>query len=540
MTYTRLLFHDAAREKVRAGAAQLADAVRVTLGPMSRSVLIARKWGAPLVCNDGVTIARELKLADPEEDLGVRVLRQAAERTGDAVGDGTSTATLLAHALYAEGLRNVVAGASAVELRRGLERGLAAVVAHLRELSQPVANRREKVQVAAVSAHNDSAIGELVADALERVGPEGAVSIEEAKGTETELEVVEGMQLDRGYLSPYFVTDPEAMESRLDEPLVLLYDKRISGVADLLPLLERVAQSGRPLLVVAEEVEGEALATLVVNKLRGMLRCCAIKAPGFGERRRDQLDDVAVLIGGRAIREELGVRLQDVGLDQLGSASRVIVDKDATTIVGGAGDKAAIAGRIAELKRLRDEATSDYDREKLEERIAKLAGGVAVLRVGAPSEAEMKSRKEAFEDALAATKAAVEEGIVAGGGVALLRTIDAVVREEVACEGDERTGLRVLRLALETPARQIAANSGADPGVVVDRVRAGSGGFGFDAAAGAYVDLIEAGIIDPTKVVRVALENAVSAAGVLLLADATMTEIEEKREAAHAEALEPG
>jgi chaperonin GroEL len=530
MTHTRLLFRDAAREKVRAGATQLADAIRVTLGPKSRSVLIARKWGAPLVCNDGVTIARELRLADPEEDLGARVLRQAAERTGDEVGDGTSTATVLAHALYAEGLRNVVAGASAVELRRGFERGLGAAAAALAELSRPVASRREKVEVATVSAHNDRAIGELVADALERVGPEGAVSIEESKGTETELEVVEGMQLDRGFLSPYFVTDPQAMEARLDEPLILLYDKRISGVADLLPLLERVVQSGRPLLVVAEEVEGEALATLVVNRLRGTLRGCAIKAPGFGDRRRDLMDDVAVVTGGRALREELGVRLCDVQLELLGSASRVIVDKDTTTIVGGAGDKAAIAGRIADLKRLRQESTSDYDREKLDERIAKLAGGVALLRVGAPSEAEMKSRKEAFEDALAATKAAIAEGIVPGGGVALLRAIPALEREEAACAGDVRTGLHILRLALEAPLRQIAANSGADPGVVVERVRGGAGGFGYDAAEGSYTDLLEAGILDPTKVVRVGLENAVSVAGTLLLADATMTEIEEKAE----------
>jgi chaperonin GroEL len=527
MSHTRLLFHDAARDKVRAGATQLADAVRVTLGPKSRSVLIARKWGAPIVCNDGVTIAREIKLDDPEEDLGARLLRQAAERTGDEVGDGTSTATVLAQALFSEGLRNVVAGAAAVELKHGIERGAAVAVAALRALSRPVESRREKVQVAAVSAHNDTAIGELVADALERVGSEGAVSIEEAKGTETELEVVEGMRIDRGFLSPYFVTDPEAMEARLDEPLILLYEKRISNVAELLPLLEKVAQSGRPLAVVAEEVEAEALATLVVNKLRGMLRCVALKAPGFGERRSEMLDDIAILTGGRAIREELGVRLQDVELDQLGSASRVLVDKESTTFVGGAGDKAAIAGRVADLKKAREKADSDYEREKLDERIAKLAGGVAVLRVGAPSEAEMKSRKEAFEDALAATKAAIAEGVVPGGGVALVRAVDAVAEEEAKAKGDEAAGLRILRLSLEAPARQIAANSGADPGVVVEKLRAGAGGFGFDAAAGAYGDLVAAGIIDPTKVVRVALENAVSVAGVMLLADATMTEIEE-------------
>jgi chaperonin GroEL len=530
MSFTRLLFHDPARERVRAGAAQLADAVRVTIGPMSHSVLVGRKWGSPLVCNDGVTIAKEIHLKDPEEDLGARLLRQAAERTGEAVGDGTSTATILAYALYAEGLRNVVAGASAVALRRGIERGLRVTVDSLRALSRPVASKREKVQVAAVSAHNDTAIGEKVAEALERVGSEGAVSIEEAKGTETELEVVEGMQIDRGYLSPYFVTDPEAMEARLEQPYVLLYEKRISNVQELLPLLEKVVQSGRPLVVIAEEVEGEALATLVVNKLRGMLRCIAVKAPGFGDRRRDLLDDLAVLTGGKAIRAELGVKLEDVDLTLLGSASRVIVDKETTTFVGGAGDKAAIAGRVRDLKKLLEDTTSDYDREKLEERLAKLAGGVAVLRVGAPSEAEMKSRKEAFEDALAATKAAIAEGVVPGGGLALLRAIPAVEQEEAACSGDERSGLRVLRQALEIPARQIAANSGADPGVVVEKLRAGSGNFGYDAATGHYVDLVESGIIDPTKVVRLALENAVSVAGVLLLAEATLTEIEEEKE----------
>jgi chaperonin GroEL len=530
MNFTRLTFHDPARERVRTGAALLADAVRVTLGPMSRSVLIGRKWGSPLVRNDGVTIAKEVHLKDPEEDLGVRLLRQAAERTGDAVGDGTSTSTILAYALYAEGLRNVVAGASAVELRRGIERGLAAAVGALRSLSRPVTSRREKVQVAAVSAHNDQAIGEKVAEALERVGSEGAVSVEEAKGTETELEVVEGMQLDRGFLSPYFVTDTEAMEARLDQPFVLLYEKRISNVQELLPLLERVVQSGRALLVVAEEVEGEALATLVVNRLRGALRCVAVKAPGFGERRHDLLDDRAILTGGKALRAELGVRLEDVDLAMLGGAARVIVDKETTTIVGGAGDKAAIAGRVRDLKKMREAATSDYDREKLDERIAKLAGGVAVLRVGAPSEAEMKSRKEAFEDALAATKAAIAEGIVPGGGLALLRAIPAVEKEAEACAGDERTGLHVLRQALEAPARQIAANSGADAGVVVEKLRSGSGNFGYDAATGRYVDLVECGIIDPTKVVRVGLENAVSVAGVLLLAEATLTEIEEEKE----------
>jgi chaperonin GroEL len=526
MSYTRLLFHDQARDRVRAGATALADAVRLTLGPMSRSVLIGKKWGAPVVCNDGVTIAREVHLEDPEEDLGARLLRQAAERTGEAVGDGTSTATVLAHALFSEGLRNVVAGASAVGLVSGIRRGLEVVVGELRKLSQPVPGKREMAQVATVSAHNDAAIGERVAEAMERVGSEGVVSVEEAKGTETELRVVEGMQFDRGFLSPYFVTDPETMKVELVSPLILLVEKRVTSLEEFLPLLERVVKTGRPLLVIAEEVEGEALATLVVNKLRGSLPAAAVRAPGFGDRRRDQLEDIATLTGGRVLRDELGMRLRDLEVADLGGAERVVIDKDTTTIIGGAGDKRAIAGRIVELRRQIAEATSDYDRQKLEERLAKLAGGVAVIRVGAPSEAEMKSRREAFEDAISATKAAVAEGIVPGGGLALLRAVPALLAAEDGATGDERTGMRVLRMALEAPVRQIAANSGADPGVVVEKLRAGDGHFGFDAARLAYVDLVAAGILDPTKVVRVALENAVSVAGVLLLAEATLVEVE--------------
>jgi len=529
MMHTRLLLRDAARTKVHAGATLLADAVRLTIGPRSRSVLIGRKWGTPLVCDDGVTIVKEMHLEDPEEDLGARLLRQAAERTSEAVGDGTSTSIVLAHALYSEGLRNVVAGASAVEVKRGIDRGVKTTVESLRALSRPVTSRTEKMHVAAVSAHNDAAIGEMVAEATERVGPEGAVSVEEAKGTETELEVVEGLQFDRGYLSAYFVTDPERMEARLQDPLILLDEKRISGIKDLLPLLERVLKVGRPLVVVAEDVDGEALATLVVNKLRGALPCVAVKAPGFGDRRKDMLEDIAVLTGGKVLREELGVKLENVETTDLGTASRVVVDKDATTLIGGGGDKAALAGRVREIKRLIEESTSDYDKEKLHERLAKLAGGVALIRVGAPSEADMKRRKEAFEDAISATKAAIAEGIVPGGGLALLRAIPAVEREEATAEGDEKTGLRVLRQALEAPARQIALNSGADPGVVVDKLRGGQGNFGFDASTNCYVDLVESGIIDPTKVVRVALENAASVAGVLLLAEATLTEIEEEK-----------
>jgi chaperonin GroEL len=530
MPYTRLLFRDQAREKVLAGAAALADAVRITFGPRSKSVLMGRKWSAPIVCNDGVTIARQVEPKDPEENLGARMLRQAAERTGDLVGDGTTASTLLAYALYAEGLRNVVAGSNAVDLRRGIERGVRAAVGALRALSRPVESRKERAQIAAISAHNDPAIGELVAEAMERVGGEGVVSVEEAKGTETTLEVVEGMQFDRGYTSPYFVTDPEKMQAVLERPLVLLHEKRISGMKDLLPLLEQVVKSGRPLLLVAEEVEGEALATLVVNKLRGSLPCAAVKAPGFGDRRREMLEDMAVLCGGRVIAEELGVALENVTLAGLGSATRVVIDKDTTTIIGGQGEKRAVEARCAELRREIAESTSDYDKEKLRERLAKLASGVAVLRVGALSEAEMKSRREAFDDAIAATKAAMAEGIVPGGGLALLRAVPAVLAEEDAAQGDERTGLRILRRALESPARQIAENSGYDGGVVVERMRTGSGNLGFDAANGTWVDLVEAGIIDPTKVVRVALENAASVAGVLLLSEATLTEIEEPKE----------
>ncbi|HEU5056107.1 MAG TPA: chaperonin GroEL [Kofleriaceae bacterium] len=538
MSKKQLLFHSAAREKVLRGATVLADAVRVTLGPRSKSVLIGKRWGTPLICNDGVTIARELELPDEEEDLGARVLRQAAERTGDAVGDGTTTATLLAHAMFAEGLRNVAAGASAIDLKRGFDRGLKVAVDALRALSRPVGSRREKAQVATISAHNDAAIGEIVADAVEKVGGEGVITVEEAKGTDTVLETVEGMQFDRGYLSPYFVTDPERMECVLDEPLVLLADSKIAVMKDLIPVLEHVVKSSRPLLVVAEDVEAEALATLVLNKMRGVLPSVAVKAPGFGDRRRAMLEDIAILTGARLLATELGSKLENLEPSDLGKATRVVVDKDSTTIIGGSGDKKAIAGRIAELRRQIKEATSDYDREKLEERLAKLVGGVAVVQVGAPSEAEMKSRKEAFEDAVSATKAAVAEGIVPGAGLAFLRAIPAVEAEADRATGDEKTGLLILRHALEVVTRQIAENSDLDGGVVVDRMRASSGAIGLDAAHGTYVDLVEAGIIDPTKVVRTALENAVSVAGVLLLTEATMTDLPEpKREADEARAM---
>ncbi len=528
MTSKKILFRSQARDKILRGATQLADAVRITLGPKSKSVLIQKKWGVPLVCNDGVTIARETELEDPEEDLGARMLRQAAEKTGEAVGDGTSTSTILAHAILADGIRNAVAGASAIDLKRGLDRGLKVAVAALRALSRPVQTRLEKAQVATIAAHNDPAIGELVAEAMEKVGGEGVITVEESKTTETVLDVVEGMQFDRGYISPYFITNAEKMEAVLEDVYVLLCDRKIGGLKDLLPLLEQVAKTGRPILFIAEDVEGEALAGLIVNQLRAVLRSCAVKAPGFGDRRKEMLQDIAVLTAGQVVTEELGIKLEDVQLDQLGHAERVVIDKDQTTIIGGAGDRQAIAARVNQIRHQIDKTTSDYDREKLEERLAKLAGGVAVIRVGAPSEAEMKSKKEALDDAISATKAAVAEGIVPGAGLALLRAVAEVAREEALAEGDERTGLQILRRALEAPARQIAENSAVDGGVVVNAMLNSEGAIGFDAARKEYVDLLQAGIVDPTKVVRIALENAVSVASVLLLTEATMTEIPEK------------
>ena len=529
MAHKHVFFRAAAREKVLRGATALADAVRVTLGPKSKCVLIEKKWGKPIVCNDGVTIAKEIDLESPEENLGAQMIREAAERTGDAVGDGTTTATILAHAILADGVRNVAAGASAVDLKRGLDRGLQVAVEALRALSRPVQSRREKVQVATISAHNDPAIGELAAEAIEKVGPEGVVSVEEAKATETVLEVVEGMQFDHGYLSPYFVTDPEKMATVLDEPFLLLCEKKINTMKDLLPILEQVARMSRSLLIIAEDIETEALATLVVNKLRGVLSCAAVKAPGFGDRRKAILQDIALLTGGKVVAEELGLKVENITISDLGQARRIVIDKDDTTIIGGSGAKEAIEGRAKEIRKQVEDATSDYDKEKLRERLAKLTGGVALIRVGAPSEAEMKSRKEAFEDAISATKAAIEEGIVPGGGLALLRAIAAVEKEEEMHEGDMLTGLRILKRALEAPTRQIAENSSMDGGVVVDRMRRGTGSYGFNAACGEYVDLAEAGIIDPTKVVRVALENAVSVASVLLLTEATLTEVPEPK-----------
>ena len=528
MAHTKILFRAGAREKILSGATQLADAVRVTLGPKSKSVLIQNKWGNPTVCNDGVTIAKRIDLLDPEENLGAQMLRQAAERTGEAVGDGTSTSTVLAHAMLADGIRNVVAGASAIDLKRGMDRGLSLVMQSLLAQSRPVSTPKEKAQVATLSAHNDAVIGQLVADALEKVGIEGVVSVEESKTTETVVEVMEGMRLDRGYVSPYFVTDTEKMQAELDDAYLLLCDHKIGVLKDLLPLLELIAKSGQPLVLIADDIEGEALTTLVVNQIRGVLRAVAIKAPGFGDRRKEMLQDIAVLTGATLISNELGINLEQVELSQLGRAHRVVVQKDSTALIGGAGTREAIEARLQQIRVQMDNTTSDYDREKLQERLARLSGGVAVIRVGAPSEAEMKSRKDALDDAISATRAAIAEGIVPGGGLALLKAVPMIAAEEASHEGDVKTGLQILRRALEAPARFIAENSAVDAGVVIARMLAEPGNVGFDAAANCYVDMYEAGIIDPTKVVRIALENAVSVASVLLLTEATMTDIPEK------------
>ena len=528
MAHSKILFRAAAREKILCGATQLADAIRVTLGPKSKSVLIQKKWGTPIVCNDGVTIAKQVDLQDPEENLGAQMLRQAAERTGEAVGDGTSTSTVLAHAIFADGVRNVVAGASAIDLKRGLDRGLLLAVQSLAAQSRPVSTLKEKAQVATLSAHNDATIGELVANALEKVGVEGVVSVEESKTTETVVEVVEGMRFDRGYVSPYFVTDADKMQVELEDAYLLLCDHKIGVLKDLIPLLEMIAKSGQPLVLIADDIEGEALTTLIVNQIRGVLRAVAIKAPGFGDRRKEMLQDIAVLTGATVISSELGISLEHVELSQLGRAHRVVVQKDNTTLIGGAGTHKAIETRLQQIRQQVDATTSDYDREKLLERLAKLSGGVAVIRVGAPTEAEMKARKDALDDAISATKAAIAEGTVPGGGLALLKAVPIIAAEEALYGGDVKTGLQILRRALEAPARVIAENSAVDAGVVVARMLAEPGNVGFDASSNCYVDMYEAGIIDPTKVVRIALENAVSVASILLLTEATMTEIPEK------------
>ena len=511
-----------ARAALKRGVDQLSNAVRVTLGPRGRNVVIDKKFGAPTVTKDGVTVAKEVELEDPIENMGAQMVKEVASKTSDIAGDGTTTATVLAQAIYTQGLKNVTAGANPMSLKRGIDQAVKVVVADIRKLSKALPGKTEIAQVGTISANNDPTIGNLIADAMEKVGKDGVITVEEAKSTETTLEVVEGMQFDRGYLSPYFVTDPESMEAVLDDPAILIYDKKISVMKDLLPILEKVAQMGKPFLAIAEDVEGEALATLVVNKLRGTLKVASVKAPGFGDRRKAMLEDIAVLTGGRVISEEAGFKLENTTLSDLGKAKRITIDKDNTTIVEGAGDPNEIKGRIEQIKKQIEGTTSDYDREKLQERLAKLAGGVAVLNVGAATEPEMKEKKARVEDALHATRAAVEEGIVPGGGVALIRAIASL--DSLKLEGDEKIGVDIIRRALEEPIRQIANNAGLEGSIVVQRVKEGKGAYGLNAETNVYEDLIKAGVIDPTKVTRIALENAASVAGLMLMTEATIVE----------------
>ena len=516
-----------AREKLKKGVDKLANAVKVTLGPKGRNVVLDRKFGSPIVTKDGVTVAKEIELEDPFENMGAQMVKEVASKTSEVAGDGTTTATVLAQAIYREGVKNVTAGANPMALKRGIEKAVEAVVEEIKKLSKELPGRTEIAQVGAISANNDKAIGNLIADAMEKVGKDGVITVEEAKTTATTLEVVEGMQFDRGYLSPYFITSPDTMDCLLEEPLILIHDKKISGMKDLLPLLEKIAQLGKPLLIIAEEVEGEALATLVVNKLRGTLKVCAVKAPGFGERRRAMLEDIAVLIAGKVISEELGIKLENTVISDLGKAKRVTIDKDNTTIVEGAGKTADIKGRINQIKKEIEESTSDYDKEKLQERLAKLAGGVAVINVGAATETEMKEKKARVEDALHATRAAVEEGIIPGGGVAFLRAIPALDRLKL--EGDEAIGVSIVKKALEEPIRLIAENSGAEGSIVVNKVKEKEGAFGFNAETGVYEDLMKSGVIDPTKVARIALENASSIASLLVTTEALVAEKPEEK-----------
>ncbi|MEJ5245104.1 MAG: chaperonin GroEL [Bacteroidota bacterium] len=522
-----ITFDVEARAALKRGVDQLANAVKVTLGPKGRNVVIDKKFGAPLVTKDGVTVAKEVELEDPIENLGASMVREVASKTSDLAGDGTTTATVLAQAIFREGLKNVTAGANPMDLKRGIDMAVAAITEKLKEISREVESKKEIAQVGTISANNDPTIGELIAEAMEKVGKDGVITVEEAKGTETSMETVEGMQFDRGYLSPYFITDADSMEAILDNPYILIHDKKISSIKDLLPVLEKVSQAGRSLLIIAEDVEGEALATLVVNKLRGTLRVVAVKAPGFGDRRKAMLEDIAILTGGTVISEEKGFKLENATLAYLGTATRVIVDKDNTTIVEGAGKQEDIKKRINEIKIQIDKTTSDYDREKLQERLAKLAGGVAVLKIGAATEVEMKEKKARVDDALHATRAAVEEGIVPGGGTAYLRALSALDNLKPANE-DQKTGIEIIRRALEEPIRQIVSNCGLDASVVANKVKEGTGAFGFDAAREEYCDLYEAGVIDPTKVSRVALENAASVASLMLTTETTIVEKPEK------------
>jgi len=530
MAAKELLFNSDARSKLKRGIDALAEAVRVTLGPKGRNVVIDKKFGSPTVTKDGVTVAKEIELADPVENMGAQMVKEVATKTSDIAGDGTTTATILAQAIFREGLKNVTAGANPMELKRGIDKAVEAVVENLKKLSILTTGKKEIAQVGSISANNDREIGDLIADAMEKVGKDGVITVEEARGLETTLETVDGMQFDRGYLSPYFITDPEKMEAVLETPYVLIHDKKISAMKDLLPVLEKAAQSGKPLLIIAEDVEGEALATLVVNKLRGTIKACAVKAPGFGDRRKEMLTDIAKLTGGKVISDELGFKLENAVLADMGQAKRIIIDKDNTTIIDGKGKPDDIKGRIAEIKVAIDKSTSDYDKEKLQERLAKLSGGVAVIHVGAATETAMKEKKARVEDALHATRAAIEEGIVAGGGVALVRA--QATLEKVRGTDDEKIGVAIVRRALEEPLRIIAQNAGQEGSIVLAKVRESKEtNYGYNAQTDAYEDLVKSGVIDPTKVTRTALQNAASIAGLLLTTECVVVEKKEEKTA---------
>lgn len=527
MAAKQLLFDEAARQSILKGITLLTNAVKATLGPRGRNVIIDRKFGSPNITKDGVTVAKEIELKDPYENMGAQLVREVASKTSDIAGDGTTTATVLAYSIYKEGMKYVTAGANAIDMKRGIDKAVEVIVNNLKKMSKPVAEKKEIAQVGTISANNDPSIGELIADAMDKVGKDGVITVEEAKSMATTLDVVEGMQFDRGYISPYFITDPERMECILDEAFILLHDKKISSMKDLLPILEQIAKMGRPLLIVSEEVEGEALATLVVNKLRGTLQVCAVKAPGFGDRRKAMLEDIAILTGGTVISEDIGLKLENVKLNDLGKARKITIDKDNTTIVEGAGDHAKIQGRVKQIKAQIEETTSDYDREKLQERLAKLVGGVAVINVGAATESEMKEKKARVEDALHATRAAVEEGIVPGGGVAFIRSIKEL--DNLKLDHDQQIGVTIVKRALEEPIRQIVANAGMEGSIVIEKVKESKEqNFGFDAYKEEYTDMLKAGIIDPTKVTRTALQNAASVAGLMLTTEVMVTEMPEE------------
>jgi len=527
MAAKEIKYDMAAREKILKGVDTLANAVKVTLGPRGRNVVIEKSWGAPTITKDGVTVAKEIELEDRFENMGAQMVKEVASKTSDMAGDGTTTATILAQAIYREGSKMAAAGMNPMSLKRGIDKSVELVIGELKKMSKDIRDKKEITQVGTISANNDITIGEIISEAMEKVGKEGVITVEEAKSMDTTLDIVEGMQFDRGYVSPYFVTDPEKMEVVLEDPYILLYDKKISVMQDLVPILEQIARSGRPLLIVAEDLEGEALATLVVNKIRGTLKCAAVKAPGFGDRRKAMLEDLAILTGGKVVSEELGIKLDSITLDDLGTCKRLHIDKDNTTIVDGAGSPADIEGRVKQNRAQIEETTSDYDKEKLQERLAKLVGGVAVIKVGAATEIEMKEKKARVEDALNATRAAVEEGIVPGGGVALLRTIPALEGTELP--EDEQHGLSIVKRAIEEPMRQIAANAGFEGSIVVEKVKHQAGNFGFNANTGEYTDMMEAGIIDPTKVVRFALQNAASVASLLLTTEAMIADAPQKK-----------